>query len=58
MYLKDDKYPYQIQERFWSFYYHIFDYLVKKGLERALEKYPQPIVKYFDEWRKREETSK
>jgi|ETNvirnome_2_300_1030623.scaffolds.fasta_scaffold77854_2 hypothetical protein len=52
MYLNDDKYPNPIQERFWSFYYHVFDYLVKKGLEGALEKYPRPIVQYFDEWRK------
>jgi len=51
MYLKDKKYDFQTQLRFWSFYYHVFDYLVKKGLEEALKKYPDPIVNYFNEWR-------
>ena len=52
MYLNEKKYSHPIQIRFWSFYYHVFDYLVKKGLEESLKKYPAPIVNYFNEWRK------
>jgi len=52
MYLKDDKYDHQTQLRFWSFYYHVLEHLVEKGLESALKEYPAPIVKYFENWRK------
>jgi len=55
MYLKDDTYDHQTQLRLWSFYYHVLEHLVEKGLKSALEEYPAPIVKYFETWRKTHE---
>ena len=52
MYLKDDKYDHQTQLRFWSFYYHVLEHLVEKGLNSALKEYPYPNVRYFENWRK------
>jgi len=52
MYLKDDTYDHQTQLRFWSFYYHVLEHLIEKGLNSALREYPAPIVKYFEKWRK------
>lgn len=48
--LKDPKYPKETQIKWWALYYEVLEHLIEKGLESALCKYPEPIVRYFDKW--------
>ena len=50
--LKDPKYSRETQIKWWALYHEVFVHIIKKGLESALLKYPEPIVKYFDKWNK------
>ena len=50
--LKNKKYSHDIQIRWWALYYEVLDHLIKMGLESALKKYPEPIVRYFEQWNK------
>ena len=50
--LKNSQYPSETQIKWWALYYEVFEHLIKKGLNSALKKYPEPIVRYFELWHK------
>jgi hypothetical protein len=46
-----EKYSEKFQIKMWSTYYHVYDYLVKKGRLESKKIFPIPIVDYFLEWK-------
>ena len=50
--LKNPKYSHDTQIKWWALYYEVLEHLIEKGLESALKKYPEPIVRYFETWNK------